>query len=99
MSEEKPTKTETITTEDVKPAPFTLKPVRKKPTRAYRKGSKYDPIIEAFLAQDRKLVAVEVPEKDGNYLRTQLTKRIEAMKVKNVSVSVTNNVCYLEKTG
>jgi hypothetical protein len=36
--------------------------------------------------------------KDANYLRTQLTKRIEARDLGGVKVSVVNNVCYLEKT-
>jgi len=43
------------------------------------------------------LVAVEVPEKDGNYLRTQLNKRIEAKGLEGIKVSVVNNVCYLER--
>ncbi len=30
---------------------FDLKPVDEKPSRRYRKGSKYDPIIDAFIAR------------------------------------------------
>jgi hypothetical protein len=43
------------------------------------------------------LAAVEVPDKDGNYLRTQLNKRIEAKGLDGIKVSVVNNVCYIEK--
>jgi hypothetical protein len=43
------------------------------------------------------LIAVEVPEKDANYLRTQLNKRIEARRLMGVKVSVVNDTCYLEK--
>jgi len=76
---------------------FTLKPVEEKPTRKYRKGSKYDPLIDAFMSEPNKLVAVDVPGKDANYLRTQLNKRIEARNINTLKVSVVNNVCYLEK--
>jgi len=76
---------------------FNLTPVTEKPSRRYRKGSKYDPILDAFLSGTEGLVTVEVPEKDANYLRTQLTKRIDARDLRNVKVSVVNNVCYLEK--
>lgn len=77
---------------------FDLKPVTKKPTRKYRKGSKYDPIIDQFMKADNKLVKVEIPGKEGNYLRTQLNKRIQAKNLtKKIDVSVINNICYLEK--
>jgi len=77
---------------------FNLKPVEEKPSRRYRKGSKYDPIIAAFMEGEEDLVEVNVSGKDANYLRTQLTKRIDARNLRNVKVSVVNNVCYLEKT-
>ena len=77
---------------------FDLKPVTKKPSRKYRKGSKYDPIIDYFLESEHDLVKVEVPEKDANYLRTQLKKRIDARDLaEKIEVSVVNNVAYLEK--
>jgi len=76
---------------------FDLKPVDEKPHRRYRKGSKYDPIIDAFMEGDEGLVEVNVSGKDANYLRTQLKKRIEARELKGVKVSVVNNSCYLEK--
>jgi len=58
--------------------PFKLVDVEKKPSRKYRKGSKYDPIIDKFLNGKSGLVKVEVTGKDANYLRTQLKKRIDA---------------------
>lgn len=77
---------------------FDLKPVAKKPSRKYRKGSKYDPILDSFLSGVHELVKVEVANKDANYLRTQLNKRIEARDQQDkVKVSVVNNVAYLEK--
>ena len=77
---------------------FDLQPVNKKPSRKYRKGSKYDPILDSFMESDHKLVKVDVEGKDANYLRTQLNKRIEARDITDkVKVSVVNNVAYLEK--
>jgi len=61
------------------------------------KGSKYDPIIDAFMEGGDSLVALEVPEKDASYLRTQLNKRIEARRLSGVKVLVVNNTCYFEK--
>jgi len=75
---------------------FDLKPVEKKPSRRYRKGSKYDPILDAFVGSQDTLVEVTVTGKDANYLRTQLNKRIEARDLK-LKTSVVNNVLYLEK--
>lgn len=72
--------------------------VEKKPSRKYRKGSKYDPIIDKFLSGKSGLVKVEVTGKDANYLRTQLKKRIDARDLNaKIEVSVVNNIAYLEK--
>ncbi len=76
---------------------FNLRPVDEKPTRKYRKGSKYDPLLDAFISGPNNLVSVEVPGKDANYLRTQLNKRIDARNLHSLKVSVVNNICYLEK--
>ena len=77
---------------------FVLSPVEKKPTRKYRKGSKYDPIIDKFMSAKYELVKIEVADKDANYLRTQLKKRIDARDMNGkIEVSVVNNVTYLEK--
>jgi len=75
---------------------FNLTPVADKPSRRYRKGSKYDPILDAFMEGEARLVEVSLAGKDANYLRTQLNKRIDAKNL-NVKVSVINNITYLEK--
>lgn len=77
---------------------FKLKPVEKKPPRRYKKGSKYDPILDEFLDGEEKLVNVTVEGKDANYLRTQLNKRIDVRDLKDeVRTSVVNNLLYLER--
>ena len=75
---------------------YKISPVRNKPTRKYRKGSKYDPIIDTFLEQESQLVEISVEGKDANYIRTQLKKRIDARSLK-VDTSVVNDKVYLEK--
>jgi len=75
---------------------FNLTPVATKPSRRYRKGSKYDPVLDAFMDGEARLVEVSVVGKDANYLRTQLNKRIDVNNLR-VKVSVVNNIVYLEK--
>jgi len=76
---------------------FSLNPETSKPTRKYRKGSKYDPILKEFLKSPHELVKVEVPDKDANYIRTQLKKRLDAQGRTDIKISVVNDICYLEK--
>ncbi len=77
---------------------FKLVDVEKKPSRRYRKGSKYDPIIDQFCNSKSKLVKVELKGKDANYIRTQLKKRIDARDMgSQIEVSVVNNIAYIEK--
>lgn len=77
---------------------FSLSPVNKKPSRTYRKGSKYDPIIDQFLSNEMTLAIVNVPNKDANYIRTQIKKRIDARNLDNsMHVSVVSNKTYLAK--
>ena len=76
---------------------FSLEPVSVKPSRTFRKGSKYDPILDAFISGPNDLVAVSVDGKDSNYLKTRLRKRIDTRNLSGIKVSVVNNVCYLEK--
>lgn len=78
--------------------PFNLTAVKTKPKRKYRKGSKYDPLIDAFLSGKANMVECTVEGKDANYLRTQINKRIEAQKLESkMSVSVVNNILFLQK--
>ena len=77
---------------------FNLSPVKEKPGRKYRKGSKYDPVIDKFLEGENELVSVEIGDRDANYIRTQLKKRIDARGLQDkVEVSVVNNKAYMEK--
>ena len=77
---------------------FELEPVEKKPRRRYRRGSKYDPIIDSFLNGQHNLVKVEAVGKNANHLRSLLKKRIDARDLSNkVEVSVVSNNTYLEK--
>ena len=77
---------------------FDLTPITEKPSRRYRKGSKYDPILNAFMEGEEDLVEVSIQGREANYVRTQLNKRIEARSLEDVKVSVVNNIVYLEKT-
>jgi hypothetical protein len=77
---------------------FKLIDVEKKPHRKYRKGSKYDPIIDKFYEGESNLVKVDVPGREANYLRMQLKKRIDARELgEQIEVTVINNATYLEK--
>ena len=76
---------------------FELKPLEEKPHRRYRKGSKYDPILDEFIEMEDELVKVEVKGKEANYLKTQLNKRIVARELESIKVSVVNNNVYLGK--
>jgi len=76
---------------------FKLAPETSKPDRRYRKGSKYDPILESFQNSVYPLVKVEIENRDANYIRTQLKKRLDAKGITNIAVSVVNETCYLEK--
>ena len=79
---------------------FELEPVAKKPSKSTRahKGSKYNPIIDAFVKGEHRLVKVEIPGKEANYIRIQLKKRIDVLDLNdNIAVSVVNGVAYLEK--
>ncbi len=76
---------------------FAINPVKKKPTRKYRKGSKYDAILEGFVKANIPLAEIEVEGKTASYLSTQLGKRLEDnKKLAHISVSTANGMCYLE---
>lgn len=93
MSEAKPE----AKPEEIKDLKFSFKPAKEKPKRAYRKGSKYDPVIDGFLASKEKMSVLTIEGYNANYLRTQINKRIEARNLKTITVSVVNNQCYLER--
>lgn len=89
---------ETKKVEPAKPLAFKLETVTEKPSRRYRKGSKYDGILDAFTKGISKLSKIEIPGVPANYLASQLQKRVKVKKLeKDIDVSVVNNVVYLEK--
>jgi hypothetical protein len=80
---------------------FNIEPVDMKPKkegRQRRTGSKYDPIIKAFLESEHRLVRVEGTGRDGYYLSMQLKKALDRKAVSTVGVSVIDKEVYLEKT-
>ena len=78
---------------------FKLKPIEKKPSRKYRRGSKYDPILDAFLRSGEALSRINVDGVDNNYLNNQLKKRIEINNYSgSIDVSIINNEIYIENT-
>jgi len=97
MSEvEKPKKKAGRPKGDTEPITFNLSPRKRKPKRKYKKGSKYDPLLDAFMKGEDNLVQIEVPNVLPNYLRTQLAKRIATRNLP-IKASVIEGVCYLEK--
>jgi len=76
---------------------YSLKPTKKKPTRKYRKGSRYDAVLEGIKKSLDPMGIISIPNKEANYIRTQLQKRINALGIKNIKLSVVNNQCYYEK--
>lgn len=76
---------------------YTLEPTTKKPTRKYRKGSRYDAVLEAIQKSKDPMGIIKIPNKTANYIRTQLKKRIDVQGLKNIKLSVVNNQCYYEK--
>ena len=80
---------------------FNIEPVDKKPKKEghpRRTGSKYYPIIEAFLESEHRLVQVEGTGRGAYYLSMQLKKVLDRKGVNSVAVSVINKEVYLEKT-
>lgn len=84
--------------EKAKPPPYKMESVTSKPQRKYRKGSKYDAIVDAFIASPQKLVKLNIPNVNANYISSQLMKRLVARKLtETIDASVVNNESYLEK--
>ena len=73
--------------------PVGEKPVKRKPP--HRSGSKYEPIIDAFMDSDHSLVRVEGTGIEANYLSGQLKKVVAVKELDSVQVSVRNKEVYL----
>ena len=79
---------------------FNIQPVEKKPDKRkppYRTGSKYEPIITAFLESEHEMVRVDGTGIEANYLSGQIKKIITVKDIDSVQVSVRNKKVYLEK--
>jgi len=79
---------------------FNIQPVDEKPKKETKapRGSKYEPIINAFMDSNHKLVRVDGTGIDANYLTGQLKKIIDKKALDMVTVSVRNKEVYLEKS-
>jgi hypothetical protein len=77
---------------------FELMPETEMPNTTYQKGSKYDPILDKFLASGIKIVSIKPKaEEDANYMRTQIKKRLDKRKMNDkITASVVNNKVYLQ---
>jgi len=79
---------------------FNIQPVEKKPDKKkspHRTGSKYEPIINAFLESKNEMVMVDGTGIEANYLSGQLKKIMTVKEIDSVQVSVRNKEVYLEK--
>lgn len=76
---------------------FELVTETEKPKTTYVKDSKFDPILDKFLASGQKLVSLKLKEaKEANYVRTQLKKRLDIRVLNDqIEASVVNSKVYL----
>lgn len=64
--------------------------------KSIRNKSKYEPILDAFLNQQHKIVRVDKVDLDPIVLSGTLKRVIKTKGVENVSVYLRNNQVYLE---
>lgn len=82
---------------EVKELDFKINEVKEKEPRTYKKGSKYDKMLDAFVSGKHKLSELVVPAfDDASYLRLQISKRIQKRNL-DIKASVANGKVYLEK--
>jgi len=75
---------------------FEMRPVEKKRKKLSIKGSKYDPMIDQFIADGEELVEISVEDKKAPYVATQLKNRIALRELK-IEASAAQGFVYLEK--
>lgn len=79
---------------------YVFEDVEKKPERAYRKKSKYLPILNSFLEATANKEGITkklaVTGKNANYMRTQLKKIVDNDNLP-IKIGVINNELYLER--
>jgi len=77
---------------------FEMRQVDEKRRKTYLKVSRYDPIIDQFIAGGEELVEISVEDKKAPYVATQLKKRISLRKLENeIEASAAGGFVYLEK--
>ena len=77
---------------------FEMRRVDEKRKKTYLKVSRYDPIIDQFIAGGEKLVEITVEDKKAPYVATQLKKRIGVRELQlEMEASAADGFVYLEK--
>jgi len=77
---------------------FEMKRVDEKRKKTYLKVSRYDPIIDQFIASGEGLVEISVEDKKAPYVATQLKKRIGLRELElEMEASAAGGFAYLEK--
>ncbi len=77
---------------------FEMRRVDEKRKKTYLKVSRYDPIIDQFIASGEKLVEISVEDKEAPYVATQLKKRIGLRELQlEMEASAAGGFVYLEK--
>jgi len=77
---------------------FEMKRVDEKRRKTYLKVSRYDPIIDQFIASGEELVEISVEDKKASYVATQLKKRIGVRELElEMEASAADEFVYLEK--
>lgn len=81
------------------PNEYAFTDVKDIPKKTTSRGSKYDIILDDFLASDKQKVKVLVPEITGSYLASQLAKRLSLRAAEKlpVEISSVSNICYLRR--
>jgi len=77
---------------------FEMRRVDEKRRKTYLKVSRYDPIIDQFIASGEELVEISVEDKKAPYVATQLKKRIGLRELElEMEASAAGGFAYLEK--
>lgn len=77
---------------------FEMRHVNEKRKKLSIKASRYDPIIDQFIAGGEELVEISVEDKKAPYVATQLKKRIGVRELQlEMEASAAQGFVYLEK--
>lgn len=77
---------------------YELETVQELPSRThkgFKKSSKYDPILDDYIARKVDNVKVTIPDKTGTYVVTQLNKRIAKREITSFEATSVNGVVFL----